>query len=73
MSGLPHTIEVEDVVAKPVEHLWASSTGGARGYKRFFIVTDQKSGTISWAIETKADGRREFAVVNEAVAAYNEA
>jgi hypothetical protein len=73
MSSLPHTIEVEDVVARPVDHLWASSTGGTRGYKRFFIVSDPKSGTVSWAIETKDDGRLEFADVHEAVAAYNEA
>lgn len=73
MSSLPHTIQIEDVLAKPVEHLFASSTGGSRGYKRFYIVADAKSGSVSYAIETKAGGRQEFADGNEAVEAYNEA
>lgn len=71
--SLPHEITAEDVLATPVDHLWASSTGGSRGYKRFYIVTDPKTGTVSWAVDTKAAGRTSFTDVHKAVEAYNAA
>lgn len=66
----PHTFDVEDLLSAPIDHLWASSTGRG-GFKRFFIVSDMRSGTVSWAVETPS-GRTPFTDVHEAVQAYNE-